>query len=1394
MKLLFTILCFLTLSAHAADRPFVGFRPAAPPRTYYIAANGSDSYTAAQAQNAATPWASIDKVNENFGLFLPGDNILFRRGDTFYGTLKITKNGTVNSPIYIGAYGSGAPPVLTGFKTLGGWTDIGGGLYESAAFTTLATCNQVAINGVNTGMGRYPNRDAAKSGYLMPDGSNGSNQLTDTGILNAGKNFVGATMVSRRHRWFLTRYEITAQSGGTITYSPSHKLTGLNGFWVQNHRATLDQFGEWFFNSTTKKLTVFFGTAGPGSNIVKAAAVPIVVDASNNSTTTQDRSYITIEGLQVEGANEDGIYFYSGDGITARANIIKFCGGQGIRMQTSKNILIETNTVKHAGNFGIYVGKDGSTGGFQILGNNVDSIGMIPGAGVIQDNNYDGIRSYAPNTTIAGNTISNTNQSGIRFLDNEVEILNNFLFNNLMITDDAGAIYTAQTTSLSNNSFGRRIIGNVCINGGAPLDGYGSVNGASIGIYMDDNSNHVDIQDNVVSNFNKDGIYLHNARNITATRNTLFNCKISLFRIVHNTPHSNVRDVVFKHNILLAKEAAPGEPQALLHLQTDTTDVILDSMGIIDSNFYASPADFTKNFKYRTPFKDYFTSFADWKTQVKYDDNSKLSTKSFIGSANPLDSVRFEVNPTAQAVTIPLGRRYIDPTGAVYNGTVTLQPFTGVALMADGIAPGTTPTPVAYAGLDSLIFKNQTRPDSARLDASASQAANTFNWAVVSYPAGTTAPAIASSSSSASWLTGLKEGVTKVRLQVNGNAAYTDTMTILVRDFMKKNVTASRPGGGIDIVIPYSAAGTYISNGQTKTWGNLYAPDLNSYLVSKGLPAPMGGDRLWHPYVDSLAFIEVGNFGGNMENPVTVLIGHPTDASRNKAIVTSGADWRYWVGVRDSNVVCHVNFDFTNQRINGAGYGLTINNSALNYESIKNGAANAKWVHHVNFSGIHGIKNRWGMQIQIYATALPFSKMDKFIQRKISIIDNWFEDAYTEGLYIGKTAVNTSIDDNGVDHGPAPRMDSVEIAHNVVTNPGWDGVQVTNGRNGNSIHDNVVTNTGILTGSDEAQQAGILMGSNTNGNIFNNLVLGSRGNAIQHFGYGQVSVYNNYTDSSNRTAGTSDALFFRSTPVLYDGAANPQLRVTATGNILGRNDRYHIGFLVNSSFPQLGAVVNSNTFLHPTATSATGMISGAPTGSTIGTNTVKNTPPTRLVSIATDANGPVITLRQGFRQQIFKREGSVSATTAASAWVFALNNGTIQNQAPTVNIPVKRFDLTLPANALTLTASGADADGTITYKWTKVSGPDVYAIIPDSEPTVAVSGLVAGTYVFRLTVTDNEGAAATDDVTVQVSAAEVAGETSTPVVKVVTVKTANTPTVRMTFSKKAQTPTVKPKN
>ena len=77
--------------------------------TYFVSNNGNDNN---DGLSPVTAWATISKVNSE--IFLPGDFILFKRGDTWYEQLVISSSGDPSGYITFGAYDSGNKPILDG--------------------------------------------------------------------------------------------------------------------------------------------------------------------------------------------------------------------------------------------------------------------------------------------------------------------------------------------------------------------------------------------------------------------------------------------------------------------------------------------------------------------------------------------------------------------------------------------------------------------------------------------------------------------------------------------------------------------------------------------------------------------------------------------------------------------------------------------------------------------------------------------------------------------------------------------------------------------------------------------------------------------------------------------------------------------------------------------------------------------------------------------------------------------------------------------------------------------------------------------------------------------------------------------------------------------------------
>jgi hypothetical protein len=176
-------------------------------------------------------------------------------------------------------------------------------------------------------------------------------------------------------------------------------------------------------------------------------------------------------------------------------------------------------------------------------------------------------------------------------------------------------------------------------------------------------------------------------------------------------------------------------------------------------------------------------------------------------------------------------------------------------------------------------------------------------------------------------------------------------------------------------------------------------------------------------------------------------------------------------------------------------------------------------------------------------------------------------------------------------------------------------------------------------------------------------------------------------------------------------------------------------------------------------------VNAAPTISMSGDQLI-NTTSTNVTAVGTPASGESIT---SYSWTKLSGTGTITSPSSSTTGLTGLSgtstyqctvtqtdgqtaSGTVTvtvNSAPTANAGTDQT-ITLPTNTVTLSGSGTDTDGTISsYSWTKISGGSATITSPTSASTT-ITGLVAGTYIFQLQVTDNNGATATDTVQITV--------------------------------------------
>jgi parallel beta-helix repeat protein len=622
---------------------------------YYVSSTGNDANS---GLTTALPWKTLIKVNSR--IFFAGDQILFNKGDTFHGSITVNGSGTSVNPITFGAYGTGANPIITGFTDVTAWTNLGGNIWESTdVVSTLSTCNMVVINGVNTPMGRFPN-----TGYYYFQSHSDNYHITSS-YLTDTQNWTGAELAFNCNNWETKRVPITAQTAGTLTFTQPEAFTirenGLK-FIIQNDIRTLDVQNEWYYNPSTKKISVY-STSQPTN--VKVATTSDII--------TCNQDYIVFDGLSVKGANSKGFVITGADHLKIQNCTISFSGRDAIfgTYTTTDAVLVDGCTISESNNGGIGLPYHFINATF--TDNAITNTAMIYGATAILLSNQNSagmgvaIASQGDGCTFTGNTITNTGYIGIRFRGNNILIQNNFINKFCQINHDGGAIYSWNGDT--NTSYSGTIVKNNIILNETTVPNYAG----DAGIYLDDASNGVSVIGSSIYNCGF-GIYLHNSHDNIIRSNTIYGCGNAL-HIVNNNMEITMSNQRIASNIFVAT----GTTNKVASIDyTETIQPVYSA----DSNYYARPQDdiTTIEYRVRNPLYSYnLLTLAKWQTYTGQEVHSKKSPQA-ITSENDL---QFEYNATKTAKTISLSQPMIDVKGTKYVTSVILQPFTSVVLMKD---------------------------------------------------------------------------------------------------------------------------------------------------------------------------------------------------------------------------------------------------------------------------------------------------------------------------------------------------------------------------------------------------------------------------------------------------------------------------------------------------------------------------------------------------------------------------------------------------------------------------------------------------------------------------------------------------------------------------------------
>lgn len=608
---------------------------------------------------------------------------------------------------------------------------------------------------------------------------------------------------------------------------------------------------------------------------------------------------------------------------------------------------------------------------------------------------------------------------------------------------------------------------------------------------------------------------------------------------------------------------------------------------------------------------------------------------------------------------------------------------------------------------------------------------------------GVTLAAVDSSGVSVSWVWTRLSGAGSATI-TNGTTA-TPTITNLVGEYNNFKVVATSASGATDadtINIWMRDAmnrgrdypcrvGTkqVFKVGQT-TGGGINATSFSMQYVKRDnlIPGLQGGDTIMLVRNPNNNGIWNRVTFGDIQAPVGCPIVIVPDSSGTGIVTISDTavanTSAFYIASHDTNDVKNLIIDGTaNYARKGVVYGFKIGNPTTGNDKYFYRAMAGNYLNNLTIRGVAMFNCSTGFSLKtISASDKPFKLYDNF-RNTIYIEDCYADSSVNEVAYIGTT---DRVGAGQGNDGPPTKGNYISFNRMIVRGTGWDGLQ-TSYYGGASIKNCVVLRTGNL---------------NQGGQIFSAFHGGSVGPAIMDSNFFRWQV------GGPGFLGEGKSSFRNNIVWDYQQMYNSQARdagvTTYSALQIFNEQNYYIG-QTGSSYGVVVANSGGETFLpgsfryNTILTDKTiGNFFSTAYSDTIAGNVIKPaaTSPTAVLDTSRLKDMPSYLMYKYMMANPSKRDPSFYDIFAPVP--------PDPNIPPTANAGT---DVSSSATTVQLFGSASDPDGTYTVAWTQTSGTAT-TITNGTTLSPTLTGLTVGVRVFRLRVTDNDGATTDDLVTV----------------------------------------------
>lgn len=692
--------------------------PLASGTIYYVSSSTGNDANPGTAP--AQPLRTIAAVN-NLTL-QPGDQVRFACGDIWRAESLVVKHaGSDGNPIIFGSYPAicSNQPIISGAQPITGWTLHSSNIYvadltagENAGKFALGI-NQLFAGEERLPFGRFPNLDAPDAGYATIDAQPAANQFVDNEL--PAVDWTGARVHIKGMRWYILNRSVTATSGTTLTLNSGADCWGDGntcpgwGYFLSNHLATLDQPGEWYYDETAQRVYLF-STQGTPTNIEGS-----VITHESGSWggvvlgTLTPIHYVTVDNLAIRRWYRYGITMpinqkgSDNSHLTLQNNTITDIDGVGLNLATwvfeatagvdgwrgGSNQLIANNIIDIANQRGIDTYSIQSVFRDNIVRNvglieNLGRAGMgcsTESSGGACTEDGDGIRikigqavDSGNQNTLLRNRIERVGYNGVDIFGYKNRLENNIIVEACYSKGDCGGVRTfgndnLATTPVYEIVFQGNIIRDTIGNTDGTIAQYRSLFG--FGLYIDYGSRDVQTSGNTIIGSTAVGILYANSTG-TIVDNVLYDnqTQVSL--------GSSSQITTFTGNILYGVYAEGSNYARTLSISNP------DQVQVSDNNAFFQPYN-AKHIAYAGN-----KTLAEWQAASGKDAHSYTNWFSLNVGDAPRSGILY--NESSAARTFGLGDgTFQNVLQQAVTGAVTLQPYTSLVLIGDGVHPVPTP-------------------------------------------------------------------------------------------------------------------------------------------------------------------------------------------------------------------------------------------------------------------------------------------------------------------------------------------------------------------------------------------------------------------------------------------------------------------------------------------------------------------------------------------------------------------------------------------------------------------------------------------------------------------------------------------------------------------------------